>query len=445
MPLGNLVIARTLAGSSFLVPAFAAIGIGGALVGLRYLRGQPLAAIAPCSGEAPESHPKRWPYLVILGVLTLVLVPSSFEAVAARIGLNIHPVSFLIGPALYSSGNGLLPGLDYYTQYSIGIPWLFHFVMGRSAEHAVLAYVVIVIVATWLFYAHLLFLLQWLYRSWIAAAIVAFIPLFLGFVYPSEFPAPYFAPSSSILRYPLLTICAMLTGYWADAPARPARLASIAAATGLSIFLETESGIVMMMAAPMTIFLVHPWRSYVIVPIITFVAVSLAVFAAMLFVAFGSATFQFEFIRRLFDGVILYGTSGFGGVARELDPWRVELALPFRRSRRIAGDDGGHRPDRQFAFLRQEAHGGVGIFGGLRSDVACQIREYVARRGLANERDRAAQRSGMVVRHAHLSYRSRHDRAGQLCRLAARRGPNRRLFAVGASALIRCEASSPRL
>jgi hypothetical protein len=313
VPFGNLVIARTLAGSSFLVPAFAAIAIGGALVGLTYLRGQPLAAIAQCSREALESHPKRWPYLVILSVMTMVLVPSSFEAVAARIGLNIHPVSFLIGPALYSLGNGLLPGLDYYTQYSIGIPWLFHFVMGQSAEHAVLAYVVIVIVATWLFYAHLLLLLQWLYRSWIAAAIVSFIPLILSFVYPSEFPAPYFAPSSSILRYPLLTVCAMLTGFWAEAPARPVRLAAIAAATGLSIFLETESGIVMMVAAPMTIFLTHPWRSYVVLPIITFVAISLAVFTAMLFVAFGSATFQFEFIRHLFDGIILFGTSGLGG------------------------------------------------------------------------------------------------------------------------------------
>jgi hypothetical protein len=312
VPFGNLVISRTLAGSSFLVPAFAAIGIGGALVGLAYQRGRPLAAIAQCSKEAPESNSKRWSYLVILAVMTLVLVPSSFEAVAARIGLNIHPVSFLIGPALYSLGNGLLPGLDYYTQYSIGVPWLFHFVMGQSAEHAVLVYVVIVIVATWLFYAHLILLLQWLYRSWIAAATVAFIPLILGFHYPSNFPAPYFAPSSSILRYPLLTICAMLTGYWAEAPARPARLASIAAVTGLSIFLETESGIVMMVAAPMAIFLTHPWRSYIILPVITFVAISLAVFAAILFVAFGSVTFQFEFIRRLFDGVILYGTSGFG-------------------------------------------------------------------------------------------------------------------------------------
>ena len=69
----------------------------------------------------------------------------------------------------------------------------------------------------------------------------------------------------------------MLTGYWAEAPARPARLASIAAAIGLSIFLETESGIVMMVAAPMTIFLTHPWRSYVVLPVITFVAISLAV------------------------------------------------------------------------------------------------------------------------------------------------------------------------
>jgi hypothetical protein len=313
VPIGNLIIASTLNGASFLIPGFAALGIGAALVVSIYKRGKPLASTGRYSVAAPDVSPKLWPYFAILAIMTLLLVPSSFAAVAAKIGLNHHPVSFVISPALYFLGSGLLPGLDYYTQYSIGLPWLFHFVMGRSAEHAVLAYVIIVIIATWLFYAHLILLLQWLYRSWAAAVTVAFIPLILGFVYPSDNPAPYFAPSSSILRYPLLTMCAMLTGYWAEAPARPARLASIAAATGLSIFLETESGIVMMLAAPVTIFLTHPWRSYVILPVLTFVAISLTVFAAMLFVAFGSVAFQFEFIRRLFDGVILYGTSGFGG------------------------------------------------------------------------------------------------------------------------------------
>jgi hypothetical protein len=313
VPIGNAVIVSTLAGASFLIPAIAAFGVGGALVLAICLRGQPLLAIERAPSEAPEKDSKRWPYLAILAVMTLILIPSSFSAVAARIGLNLHLVSFVIGPALYFLGTGLLPGIDYYTQYSIGFPWLFHFVMGRSAEHAVLAYVIIVIVATWLFYAHLILLLQWLYRSWTAAATVAFIPLILGFGYPSDFPAAFFAPSSSILRYPLLTVCALLTGIWAEAPSRPARLGSIALATGLSIFLETESGVIMMVAASVTIFLIHPWRSYIILPMLSFVALSLAAFVAILFAVFGSAAFQIEFYRHLFDAFILFGTSGLGG------------------------------------------------------------------------------------------------------------------------------------
>ena len=126
--------------------------------------------------------------------------------------------SFVIGPALYFLGDGLLPGTDYYTQYSIGYPWLFHFVMGQSADHAILVGVIVIIVATWLFYAHLIYLLYWLYRSWTAAAIVAFIPLLLGFVYSYAYPTPFVAPSSSILRYPLLTVCTLLTSLWAESP-----------------------------------------------------------------------------------------------------------------------------------------------------------------------------------------------------------------------------------
>jgi hypothetical protein len=311
VPVVNLIIARTLGGASFLVPGLAALGLGAALATLICRQGEPLVSTGPYPAAAPEIGPKRWPYFAILAIMTLLLIPSSFAAVAAKIGLNHHPVSFVTGPALYFLGNGLLPGMDYYTQYSIGYPWLFHFVMGQSAEQAVLAYVIIVITATWLFHAHLIYLLQWLYRSWFAAAIVAFIPLILGFVYPSAYPASYFAPGGSILRYPLLTICAVLTAFWADAPGRPGRLASIAAATGLSIFLEIESGIVMLVAAPMTVFLIHPWRSSIILPICAFIAVALAVFAATLFSVFGPAALQIEFIRRLFEGVVLYGTSGF--------------------------------------------------------------------------------------------------------------------------------------
>ena len=310
VPVVNMIIAYTLGGGSFLVPGFAALGLGAAFATLLYRWGKPLLSNGPISAPAPDADLKFWPYFAILAIMTLLLIPSSFEAVAAKIGLNHHPVSFVIGPALFFLGNGLLPGMDYYTQYSIGYPWLFHFVMGQSAGHAVVASVAAVVVATWLFYAHLIYLLQWLYRSWPAAAIVAFIPLLLGFAYPSEYPAPFIGPSNGVLRYPLLTICAVLTSYWAETPARPIRIASIAAATGLSIFLETETGIIMLVAAPMTIFLIHTWRLYIVLPIFAFVAIALAVFAAIIFAVFGSPAFHIEFLRRLFEGMILFGSSG---------------------------------------------------------------------------------------------------------------------------------------
>ena len=69
----------------------------------------------------------------------------------------------------------------------------------------------------------------------------------------------------------------------------------------------------------------------------------------MLFVVFGSATFQFEFIRRLFDGVILYGTSGFGGWPANWTLGEWNWLYHFVAPARIAGDGGGHRSDRKFA------------------------------------------------------------------------------------------------
>jgi hypothetical protein len=329
VPVVNLMIAHTLGGGSFFIPGIAALGLGAVLATLVYRRGKPLVSTAPYSAAPSDTSRQLWPYFVILAIMTLLLIPSSFAAVAAKIGLNHHPVTFVIGPALYFLGNGLLPGIDYYTQYSIGYPWLFHFVMGQSAGQAIIACVTAVIIATWLFYAHLIYLLQWLYRSWTVAAIVAFIPLLLGFIYPAVFPSPFLGPSNGVLRYPLLTVCAVLTSYWAETPARPTRLASIAAATGLAIFLEIESGIVMLLAAPMTVFIIHPWRASIIPPIFAFVAISLSVFAAMIFAVYGSPVLHVEFLRRLFEGVVLYSASGFGGWPANWTLWEWNWLYHF--------------------------------------------------------------------------------------------------------------------
>jgi hypothetical protein len=309
VPVGEWIIGRTLAGASFL-PAAAVSALGAAFLWLVYARGTRLVASTGVAASEPAWP--HWPYPVLLGLLTLVLVPSSFAAVALKIGPNPHAVIFLIGPALYALGNGLLPGTDYFSLYSVGLPWLFHFVMGQSGGQAVLSYVIIVIAASWLFYAHLIHLLHWLYRSWLAAAVAAFIPLFLGFVYPG-FGAPFFAPSSSILRYPLLTVCASLTGLWAEYPGRTLRLLPVAAACGLALFLETESGIVMLLGAILTTAVIHPWQARIIAPVVAFLIVALAVWMALLVAAFGFGVLQLEFFRRLFDGIILYGDLGLSG------------------------------------------------------------------------------------------------------------------------------------
>lgn len=320
VPLFNVVIGKTLSGQSTpslifaLLITVAALIAGRSFALLMLARGQPLAMIARWPTERDKDFKQSlWPFFLILGIVTLILIPSSFEAVAARIGLNFHPVSFVFGPALYFLGHNLLPGIDYYSQYGIGLPWLFHFVMGRSADQAVITYTIIVILATWAFYAHLIYLLGWLYRSWIAAGVVAVIPLILAFAHPAEFPAQFFAPSSTVLRYPLLTVCAVLTALWSESPNSLWRLLVMALAAATSTFLETETGIVMTVTAPLVLFLVHPWRSYIIIPIVGFLVATITIFIAELFAVLGPGILQPLFFHRMFEAIFYFAADGFGG------------------------------------------------------------------------------------------------------------------------------------
>ena len=199
-------------------------------------------ADAPRKFSAPSTETKPRPVvcLLIFGLLALVLVPSSFQAVAARIGMEMHVVSFLVGPSLYFLGHGLLPGIDYFAQYGIGLGWIFSFLIGKTAESTIINYVVLMVVVLWLFFAHLVWILQWLYRSWFAAAVVCLLVLALLFHTDRNF----FDPSSYVLRYPLLTVCAALLARWVAAPHDWTRLLSLAFALALAVFIETETGVV---------------------------------------------------------------------------------------------------------------------------------------------------------------------------------------------------------
>jgi hypothetical protein len=274
--------------------------------------GQPLDIL---TDDRPDDKPSKDTVpLWVLAILTCVVLPSSFLTVAVRIGLNFHAVSFAFGPALYFLDQNLLPGIDYYAQYSIGYPWLLHFVMGQSVERTITIYAVTVILATWLFYAHLIYLLRDLYKSWIAAALVSLIPLILGFLYQPSLPGPLLAPSSTVLRYPLLIVCTALVGHWAAKPKSLARILAVAVAAGFSIFLETESGIIIAFAAIGTLLLVYPWQIKIVIPLIAFAVLSLVVFVLLISLAFGGNAMKVAFFIGLLDGFLNVGVRGFGAV-----------------------------------------------------------------------------------------------------------------------------------
>lgn len=281
------------------------------------------------TATASSNHHFSWaPYLILLLILTVVLIPRSFTEVAARIGMEVHVAGTLIGPALYFLKGNLLPGIDYYTQYSIGQPWLFSHILGNSAEVAIRHYTILVIITTWLFFSQILLLMRWLYQSWVAATIVTFTFLIMLFHGENHF----FDPSSSVLRYPLLGICAWLFARWSERPDSMARHIILALAIALSLFLNTETGIIT--AATVTLvslMLRRPFFS-TLLQVMSLGLISLFFILLLVLLVFGPRAFQLDFIRHMLEPILLFGKYGFGGwplswSLRELN-WFYNLVSP---------------------------------------------------------------------------------------------------------------------
>lgn len=271
------------------------------------------------SGAPTEANPSPIIGLFIFALLALVLVPSSFEAVAARIGMEHHVAQFIIGPSLYFLGHGLLPGVDYYAQYGIGLGWIFSFLIGKTIESTMINYVILMVCTLWLFFAHLVWILKWLYRSWFAAAVTCLLVLALLFHTDRNF----FDPSSYVLRYPVLTICAALLARWVDAPRDWTRLLSLAFALALAVFIETETGAIMAVATVISFLLISPFGISSVALMAAVGASSVAFFAAMLLLVFGPHALTVQFVIGLIEPLTVWGVAGYGAwsIAWTLREW----------------------------------------------------------------------------------------------------------------------------
>ena len=242
--------------------------------------------------------------------LIALLFPASFEEAAAIVGYEMHVVSFLIGPATYSYGTGLIPGIDYYSQYSVGLPYLFSFFLGPTADATMIRYIALMVSAMFLFYLGAFYLLWWLFGSWRWSAGVTLTTLVLQF----HTSRPFFDPSSYVLRYPLLIATVALFVWWFAGRRSWMRTSVLAACLGLSLFLNTETGVYQILGVAFITFLVSPglfdatWRSllFILVPGFFFVAISVA--------AFGTASLDQHFFGGLVKPFFIHG-GGYGGWA----------------------------------------------------------------------------------------------------------------------------------
>ena len=308
-PFGNVYARSILQGD---LPAWVGFSVvillGGTYISLLKYYGVD-AKLERIISEEIRPNESLWIYIFILGILTLVVVPSSFEAVAARIGMEMHVVSFFIGPSLYFLGHELLPGVDYYAQYGLGLGWIFSFFLGKTAEITMVHYAMIAVASVWIFYGHLIWLLKWLYQSWLAAAVISLLAVIMLF----HTDRPFFDPSSFVLRYPLLTICAASLVRWAATPNGWIQLLSLAFVLAAALFIETETGIIMVISVMLAFVVTAPRSLASVILVVKLGTASVIFLFLLLLLVFGWGALSGQFLSGAVAPLTIYGVAGFGG------------------------------------------------------------------------------------------------------------------------------------
>lgn len=261
------------------------------------------------------------PNLLAVFVLCGLLVPRSVMEVAERIGYEPHVVSFIIGPATYKFGAQLVPGIDFYSQYSVGMPYLFSWFLGESGDAAILSYVRLMVGAMLIFYLGLFCYLRSLLESWRWALSTTITTLLLQF--HSE--RTFFDPSSYVLRYPLLIVTIWATSGWIGRRFDWPSTMLVAAIIGGSLFLNTETGLYQALATTAVGLIYSRGDARRILSSMIPGFGGGAIFIIICYLAFGDAVLSRQYFDGLLQPFVIYG-RGFGGVTID---WRYEWHILY--------------------------------------------------------------------------------------------------------------------
>ena len=120
--------------------------------------------------------------LVAVMIILMMLFPYSLDLLVDQIGVDPHPISYFIGPALYTYGKNLIPNVDYFTQYGIGIGALFSYFLTESAPKVFKAAVLITLLGTTFFIVTFYLLARWVLESKVWALCLSLVALIMNFI-----------------------------------------------------------------------------------------------------------------------------------------------------------------------------------------------------------------------------------------------------------------------
>ncbi|MGE3304320.1 MAG: hypothetical protein AB7M12_14540, partial [Hyphomonadaceae bacterium] len=319
-PALNEITRQAIAAPGWLA-ALWALGAAAALAALcallmhRSPRPMESAAVRVASAQDWSLRQEWRPALAALAVIVLLIYPLDAKGMAASIGLEMHLASYMAGPALYAfAKESLIPGIDYFTQYSIGTPWLFHFLLGPTAAGAVENAVWFQVAEIFFFEATFLYFLRTFLRSWSWALVIAVAALLVQFTTPD----PLYAPSSLASRYVLAPLVAILLTRWVRKDFALAFMPAVSAALAGALFLNTETGVYAALAAALATMAAAPALLLGVRRVAVLAAAAFSAFMVLSVLAFGPGVLDYRFLLYLFEPFFIYG-GGMGA-------WAVDWA-----------------------------------------------------------------------------------------------------------------------
>lgn len=251
----------------------------------------------------------RWIDAALIATLLVLILPANVQSLATRAMDGNHPVSYLIGPALYHFANGMVPGHDFLAFYGYGPSYLLSKFLTTDVNAFYGVYIRLIAASLVVFHLSAYWVLRDFFQNRAMPFVLAVV--FLALCQYADGDA-FGGPSALAIRYAFVFIA---IGILTRLIVQPSGwlLLTLSVVCAVSIFWNTETGIYTwaIACAALSVRLLERRRLWEI-PALTFMSI---VFVLALFVAaFGPAVLSKDFPYVFLTPIGLHSVSNWVGV-----------------------------------------------------------------------------------------------------------------------------------